>query len=210
MLNVLWNEIFYGPLPILKGQTLYRLDGGSTSAPADGALAPFSFTDALKFPPKQEWKTAMFFDVEDDMFRLPKEEYKDALMHVFMRVEPSWIRVEPQIPPGVPHMRFREDRIVVGADKPFGFVRGSLEMIYLPGMDVGYVFANDTNATVKTRVKFNVGMYRVEVVKDEEFVSKVLEKQVHAYWFKLPLYSDTIRDILHSVYGFEGFQVPEA
>lgn len=188
----------YGPLPLASGTTLPTYDGASTTVPADGVLPGRSYADDLSFPMKGGYE-------ERDMWYLPPTEgFK--LFHVIQYVTPAWLRVEVRVPRGVPQSRFQSGRIMTGVDKDFGFSRGVVEAIHLPGIHYGYRYGNETNIDVHTFVKFVYGEYAVEIPRNPELIFDVLVRRVRSRWFSLPVWSVAEPEVsraLREAYGFD-------
>ena len=194
-----YEKFCYGPLPLRSDSTVYGLDGGATSVPADGVLPGRSYTSDLTFPLSGAYDP-------NDMWFLP-EELGDRIFHVIQRVTPSFIKIAVNIPWGVNQIRFQKDKVVGGVTKDFGFSRGELETIHVPKVKYGFVYANDTNMSVYTYVEFTYGEYIIEIPRDPELIFAVLTKKVPAYWYTVPLISmpDDVRSALEKVYGVVGF-----
>jgi len=193
------EEIDYGPLPLKAGDILPTYDGGSVSVPADGVLPGRAYTGDLSFPYRG------VFD-ETDMWYTPPD-YRDRLLHVVQEVTPGFVRVEVRIPKGVAQGRFQRNKLVTGVDKDFGFARGRLEVVHLPGVRYGFRYGNDTNADLATFVRFEYAEYEVEVPRSPHLVFDILVRRVPSYWLTLP-YNATDRSVnerIEEAYGFLGF-----
>jgi len=193
------EHIHYGPLPISEGDVLSTLDGGSVSVPEDGVLPGRAYTGPLSFPMSDVFDT-------DDMWYIPAD-YRERVFHVIQHITPSFLRVDAQIPPAVTQGRFQRDKKIVGVEKDFGFARGTFEMIHFPEIHVGYRYANDTNADVRTAVQFTYGEYVVEIPKNAELIFDVLTKKIESHWITLPIsiLDSTVKDGLEKTYGTLGF-----
>jgi hypothetical protein len=200
--NALSPVFNYGPLPLTSGESLNGYDGGTVSVPADGVMPgraytrsgkSFSLTGAIE---------------ESDMFYLPKD-YNERLFHVIQYVTPSFLRVDVQIPTGVPQGRFQRDRVLVGIDADFGFRRGSIETVHFPEIHYGYRYGNDTNMALYTHVKFVYGEYVIEIPKNAELIYAILTKKVPSHWVTLQLgsYDSAIVRGFRETYNFEGFRL---
>lgn len=200
VLNKNYPVFFYGPLPYATGAVLPTFEGGTTSVPAAGVFPARAYEpDGITFP------LAGAYD-ETDMW-YTTEEFRDRLFHVIQEVTPGFLRVDAKIPKGVTQNRFQKERMMVGVEKDFGFSRGFFETVHVPRVHYGYRYANDTNLSVWTSVKFTYGEYVIETPKDAEFIFNVLVRRIPSYWLTLPImvYDSTIKDALQRVYGFEGF-----
>ena len=196
-----YTTMNYGALPFSSGDTLPTYDGGSASVPADGVMPARAYTETgISFPMSGAYD-------ETDMWFLPSKEYRDRLFHVHMFVTPAWLRVDVQIPKGVWQSRFQRDKIITGIEKDFGFNRGYIEVIHLPGIHYGYRFGNDTNMPVYTFVKFIYGEYVVEIPRDVDLIFNVLTRRVTSYWYTMPVqvYDSSIAESLPKAYGIDGF-----
>lgn len=195
-------EINYGPIPLPAGTSLPTFEAGSVSVPAYGVLPGRSYTPTgISFP------LAGAYD-SGDMWYIP-EDYRDRLFHVIQRVTPSFLRIDLQIPKGVTQGRFQKDKVVIGVDADFGFARGVYETIHLPKIRYGYRYANDSNPSVYTFVKFIYGEYVVEIPRNPELIFDVLTKRTPSYWITLPVnvMDPAIQSALIDTYGITGFTV---
>jgi len=194
--------IDYGPLPISANTELPTFDGGSTTVPEDGVMPAMAYMDhGISFP------LTGAFD-ETDMWYLPPE-YRDRLFHIHMFIKPAWMRIEVDIPKDVMQYRFQRDKVVLGINKLWGYSRGYLEVVQLPGIHYGYRFGNDTNLNVYTKVKFVYGEYVVEIPHDPSLIFEILTRKIPSYWVTMPVTSldPTIRVSLINTYGIDGFPV---
>ncbi len=202
VVNRNYRTLFYGPLPFTAGSSLPTFDGGTTTVPADGVLPARAYEpDGITFPLYGAYDST-------DMWYLP-EESKDRLFHVVHEVTPSFVRVDLKIPIGVTQARFQRERVVVGVEKDFGFNRGFYEAVHLPKIHYGYRYANDTNMSVYTSVKFTYAEYIVDIPKDSELIYSILTRKVQTTWVTLPIsvYDPSIKDAVQTIYGFEGFPI---
>jgi len=197
-----FERIDYGALPIESGTTLPTYDGGSTTVPEDGVLPARAYTStSITFPLSGA-------EDENDMWYMPKgKDYANRLFHVMLNLVPEFIRIDVEIPKQVKQLKFQKDKITLGIDYNFGFRRGNMEIIHIPGIHYGYRFGNDTNMSVYTNVVFNYGEYIVEIPKDPSLIFDILTRRERAYWITLPIntYDTTIENTLLSVYGIDGF-----
>jgi len=199
------TRIDYGPLPLNEGDSLPTYTGGTATVPEDGVFPANAYTPmdgALTFPLEGA------FD-KNDMWYLPKD-YNDRIFHVIGYYTPSWLRARVEIPIRTIQGRFQKDKVMTGVQYDFGFARGFTETIHLPNIRYGYLFGNDTNMTVYTRVTFEYGEYLIEIPRDAEFIFNVLQGKVKAYWVTLPIvgsYDESVKKALNDVYGFEGFKL---
>jgi hypothetical protein len=193
--------INYGPIPISSGETLKTLDGGSTTAPADGVIPARAYTEDKTFPMANAYDTS-------DMWYLP-EDYRERIFHVIQMVTPAFLRTEIRIPTGISQGRFQRDKITTGVEKTFGFGRGRTETIHLHKVHYGYRYANDTNVPFYTFVKFIYGEYLIEIPQDPELIFYILTRKVPSHWISLPItYWDTsIARAMADAYGIDGFKL---
>ena len=203
-----WNSIYtrldYGPLPIPKGATLPTLTGGTATVPADGVLPALAVAGPLTFPAPTGYSA---YD-PTDMWYLPAD-YKDRIFYIEARFKPAWLRIELQMPPLVRQVRFQRDRVVLGAEKLWGFARGRVTTVAIPEVRQAFIVANDSNLNVYTKVTFEYGEYIVEIPRDPQVIYEavVLKRGVH--WVTLPvtLVDTNVVNALKKVYGIEGFPV---
>ncbi len=202
--NAGFEAINYGPIPVAAGTSLSTFAGGAVSVPADGVLPADSFTSVgISYPLRGAYD-------ENDMWYLPSDE-RNRLFHVLHYISPSFIRADVQIPKGVSQGRFMK-RVVTGVDKDFGFSRGFIEVIHIPGVHYGYRYANDTNMSVYTFAKFMYREYVVEIPRNPELIFDVLSRRVLVKWYTLPIsvVDPAVSSALLDVYGFDGFTVYRA
>lgn len=195
-------EINYGPIPLPSGTSLPTFEAGTASVPAYGVMPGRSFTPTgISFP------LAGAYD-SGDMWYVP-EDYRDRVFHVVQRVTPSFLRIDLQIPKGVTQGRFQKDKVVVGVERDFGFARGIYETVHLPKIRYGYRYANDSNVSVYSFVKFIYGEYSVEIPKNPELIFDVLTKRIASYWVTLPVsvMDPAIESALVDTYGITGFRL---
>jgi hypothetical protein len=193
----------YGPLPVTRGETLGVIGGGATAAPADGVLPGNSYTSEKTFP-----TTA---DVPDksDLWYL-KEDDRDRLFYLRLKVLPQTIRIEQRVPPGVSQAKLHKNRVSGGVAGDFGYTYGVAETIRIPKVRQTYVFANPLNFAVRTYAEFEYSELVVETPRDPGLIAAVLARKVPAKWFKLPMavWDDSVESALLDVYGYSGFAVP--
>lgn len=196
-----YEKIHYGPLPLPQNAILPRYDGGTTTVPAPGVLPANSFTPPMSFPMRGVYD-------ETDMWFIAKE-WRDTVFHVITNITPRWVRISVDIPMGIMQGRFQKDKIITGVPMPFGYSRGSIEMIHLPGIRYGYRFGNDTNLDIRTAVSFTYGEYIIRIPSNPELVANILSRRISARWVTLPInvYDTAIRTSLIDTYGTEGFQI---
>jgi len=190
----------YGSLPLKSGDTVASYDGGNISIPADGVLPSRGYTgQGMGFPLQGVYDNS-------DMWYVPTD-YRTRLYHVFQQLTPGFLRTDVQIPAGVTQTRFQKTEYILGVNKDFGFARGSLETIHLPGIHYGYRWGNDTNLNLMTAVGFTYGEYIVEIPHDAELIFNILTRKVSSYWISLPImtYDTVIKTALLDNYGTEGF-----
>jgi len=197
------QHIDYGPLPIPAKYPFNSYIGGVVPAPADGVIPGFTYTPvgaSLSFPLEGAYE-------ETDMWYLPAKDYKERVFHVITHVTPAWIRTEIQIPKSVVQGRFQKDKVITGIEKLFGFNRGMIEVIHIPGIRYGYRFGNDSSLNVYTGCCFDYGEYIIETPKNAEFIFNILTGKVPSKWISLPIisYDTSVRDAIIDNYGFEGF-----
>jgi len=196
-----FERFHYGPLPLPAGVPLPSYVVGVVVVPAAGVLPGMSYVPSggLSFP------MAGAFD-ESDMWYVPSE-WRERLFHVVCEVTPRWLRAELEVPRGVSQRRLQRDKVMLGVEKTFGYSRGRVEAVHLPGLHYGYRFGNDSNLNVYTGVDFTYAEYVVEVPRDADLVFNVLSRRHPSLWVTLPVYTydASIRRALAESYGFEGF-----
>ena len=192
----------YGPLPLTAGETLPTFEGGSVTVPAGGVMPARAYT-----PTGRSFPMPGAYD-ETDMWYVP-EDYRERVFHVIQKITPSFLRVDVQIPTGVTQGRFQKDKIVTGVDASLGFSRGTIETVHLPRLHYGYRWANDTNLSVYSSVRFTYGEYVVETPKDASLIFDILTRRVQSHWISLPInvLDPSIESALMLTYGFTGFPV---
>lgn len=198
--NVGYNKIHYGSLPLVANQTLPKYDGTSAVVPEAGVMPAFSYTPTgITFPMNGVYD-------ENDMWYTPAT-YHDRLMHVKMHTEPNVLRVGLEIPKGVKQYRFQRDSVVTGVDKALGFQRGDIETVFFPELHSGFVFGNDTNIDLRTKVTFEFAEYVIEVPDDPSLIYDILTGAVDSYRLTLPIaiYDSSISIAVKKAYGFDGF-----
>ena len=161
--NMFWDRLVYGPLPVKAGTVLGTIVGTSTTVPADGVLPPYAVVDHLRFAPPAGINA---YD-NSDMWYIPKDK-ADMLFIYRIVLKPRWLRIEPRIPEGVDQARFLGDKNIVGATSITGFARGGFEVVQLANVHYGWRIVNDTNLAVATRVTFEYMELRVDLVRDRE------------------------------------------
>jgi hypothetical protein len=203
VLNKNFPKIDYGPLPIPANFPFSSYVGGVIPAPADGVMPMYSYVPleySLSFPLSGVYDSS-------DMWYLP-EDYNDRVFHVITKVTPAWLRCGITIPKGNIQGKFQKDKVDTGIDKLFGFSRGMIETIHIPGVHYGYRFGNDSNLNVYTGCRFEYGEYVIETPRDAEFIFNILSRKIKPdKWISLPIITYTIRDALMKNYGIEGFTV---
>ena len=203
--RVVYRKVFkleYPMLPLKKGMTLAMYGGGTVTVPEDGIFPPMSFTDrCVYFPMPNAYDPT-------DMFYVPKD-WKDTIFHVYHHVKPGWIRIEVEIPPDTIQISYQRDKISGGVSTNFGFARGTIEVIHLPDVKVGYKFGNDTSAAVLTSDFMIIGEYHVELVLEPEVVFDAIVGKIPAYVYTLPVYrtTDYVMSKIEETYGFRGFPI---
>ena len=202
--------IQYGPLPLPAGTVLPTYDGTTASVPADGVIPSRALTPGLMFPiglgTPLPFETTAY--TNSDMWHLPAEEYRERLFHILMNVTPATLRCDLQIPSGVTQPRFQKDKVSLGIEYDWGFRRGGLETVQIPGVHYGWRFGNDLNISLHTLVRFTYGEYIVEIPKDAELIFNILNRRIPAHWVTLQIigsYDATFSQNLMKNYGFDGF-----
>lgn len=200
VLNSGYKVFDYGPLPIRSGDTVASYDGGTATVPEDGVLPGRSYIrDGITFPLEGAYD-------ESDMWYFP-EEWGDTLLHEVQLLTPAWLKVDAQVPPSATQPKYQRGKVTGGVDKDFGFYRGRMEMVHLPGVRVGFRYGNDTNLDVYTYVRFLYAEYRVSIPRDPELVFNVLTRRAPAKWFTMPIsYMDpSVENSIREAYGYTGF-----
>lgn len=205
------EKLFYGPIPIKAGTTLPTFEGGTVTVPADGVLPARSYipTDkALSFSAPNEIASRVY-DSNDMWFT--REEARDKLFHFHMYVKPAFLRVQVDIPKNVLQSVFQYNKkITMDIYMPFNWLRGHVEVVYLPETYYGFKFANELNVAVYTSVTFIYAEYLVDIPKDAKLIFNILMHKVPAHWYTLPytIAEGTLEANLEKVYGFKGFPIP--
>ena len=192
----------YGPLPIKGGETLSLIGGGTTTAPADGVLPATSYTSEKTF------STTADVPDKSDLWYL-KEDDRDRLFYLKLKVLPQFIRIEQRVPPGVSQSRLHKSRVTGGVASDFGYSYGVAETIRIPKIRQTYIFANPLNFPVYTYAEFEYSELIVETPRDPSLITSILTRRVPAKWFKIPItvWDDSIQSNLLDVYGYDGVQV---
>ena len=206
--NGIYRRINYGLLPLDAGETVNVFSdegGGTTTTPDVGCLPAYTYVTDLTFPPL---KNANLFYDPSDMFYYPVD-VKDMLVHYVLRLTPDWLRITANIPKGVSQVRMHNGRIHLAVDSPYGWVRGGMEIVQLPGVHYGFNIANDSNMPVYVKVVFDYCEYEVEVVREAKTIIDVKEGKVKAVWVTLPMYvpDERVRLTLENAYGFDGIPI---
>lgn len=193
----------WGTLPTTAGTVLNTYDGTTKTVGFNGELPARSYTTGLYFPQANCW------DPTDQWF-VPYT-WNDRVYHVRTYVDPGFVRVGLQIPKGVNQSRFQKERIVGGADQEigFGYNFGEMETVHLPEIHYGYVFGNDSNAPLRTGVKFVYGEYVVNIPSSASLIFDVLSRAYPAHWVGMPVSTTDaqITQSLKKTWGFDGFSV---
>ena len=194
----------YGPLPITSGETLYLIDGGTVTVPADGVLPARSYTPEGKLIKPIITGT---YDSED-MFYVP-EGYRDTLFHVKYYITPRLIRVQPQLPKGTTHSYFQKSKVTLTITRDWGWRRGFIEVFHIPRVHIAFMYCNDMNIDFYTFMRIIYAEYEVTIPRDPELIYNVLTDKVPSYKFTMPYYvaEDTVTRALLDTYGIEGFPV---
>jgi hypothetical protein len=200
----------YGPLPLPAGVSLPTYDGTTVSVPSPGVIPSRAFTPSgISFPigsgTSLPFETAVF--TATDMWYLP-EDYRERIFHIVAELTPSTLRCDLQIPTGVTQKRFQRDRVTLGIEYDWGFRRGRLETIQVPGVHYGWRFGNDLNIDFHTHILFKYGEYVVEIPKDPAAIFDILTSRIPSHWVTLPIiasYDPSLSRALRANYGIEGF-----
>lgn len=201
--NKSFERIDYGTLPTEVGDVMSTFGGGTTTVGLAGDLPAGSYTTGKQFGQSGCWD-------ESDMWFVPYS-WNDRVYHVKTQITPGFTRVGLQIPQGVNQSRFQKERVVGGVDSTlgFGYNRGELETVHLPEIHYGYTFANDTNVTMRTGVRFIYGEYIVKIPNSASLICDVLSRGYPAHWVGLPISTAdaSITQGLKKTWGFDGFTV---
>ena len=211
--NSYFQTIPYGPLPIQANQPLSNFQGGTTPAPANGVLPGFTVAPSLIFPPPATLPQPASLSVYDrtDMWYVPAtaRQYQNTLFHIYHIVSPQHLRIQLEIPAGTNLSNFQDNRVILPIISPFGYTRGSIEVIQFPGIHYGYTYANDTNMSVITNAKFYYREYQIAIPDDPSIIFGVITGRIPSkkYVLPVPTISGQVQSALQSAYGFLGFKV---
>jgi hypothetical protein len=193
----------YGRIPIESGKVMSLYGSGTVSAPAAGVMPANAYTTSgIQFT-----TTDTVYD-KTDMFYL-SEKYSRRLFDVVVETTPKWMRIGLEIPVGSNQYRFQDDKVILGVQKTFGWVRGRLETLMIPEIHQGFVFGNDTNMAVNTGVRIRYTELEVEAPRDPTVVMKVLRGELPAKNITLPVsvVDRSIDSALSKTYGYTGFDM---
>lgn len=207
------REFFsYGPLPTLTTTGVTSYDGGGgTAVPAAGTIAGREYTnDGLYFNVPSSGTFSMDQNVVDDnnnMWYLdPTKNHGNYLNHTLLRVTPAFLRLELQVPNGVRSFNFQDD-LPGGIDKAIGYVRGFMNIAWLPGLRQSIRVGNDTNFQLYTSAAFKYRQYIVEVVRDAAVIFQILTRTFPmphlVKWVTMPItiQDDAIKNAVKNTYG---------
>jgi len=194
----------YGPIPIPSGTTLPTLDGTTATVPVLGVLPARAFTPiSITFPSPYNTEVT-------DMWYFPTEQ-RSRLMIIKAKIRPEVLRVTIEYPQGSKQIYYLEGktyRYATGVD-PFGFKRGEIEWVQLPGIHVGLIFVNPYNINWFTYVTFEYLDMRIEIPKIPELIFDILVGKVKATWITIPvnILTTELKNALEDAYGFLGFKL---
>jgi len=195
-----YPNMYYGALPLVSGETLPTLDGGSVAVPANGVLPARAYTSSGKsFPLTGAW------DVNDMFYT--NEEYRDRIFHIVGRSTPDFLRLGLEYPKGVKQYRYQRDNVILGIEKTFGFGRGIIETVQFPNIHQGWLFGNDTNMPVYTGMNFQYEELIIETPRDPITIYEILSGQKKAHRIDLPIsvQDPSLEIALKKNYGYYGF-----
>ena len=205
VLNKGFEKFEYGPLPIKKDDVFNSLDGGTVTAPEDGVIPKRSYSSISYTFPYTNNPPGRVPD-KNDMWFISKEN-RDKLFIITLHVKPEVIRLSLEIPQGIKQLKFHS--VVAHVYGDFGFSRGRLTWVQIPGVHVGINFANFYNIDFYTYSYFIYKDLTIEIPKDPGLIFDILVGKVKAHWFTLPL-TTTVAEfdrVLEDVYGFRGFKL---
>jgi len=199
----------YGPFPIDSGDTFNSLDGGTTTAPADGVFPDRAYSaEGMLWEPPSDIASDVYDST--DMWYVPTDPpYNQRLFHVILETTPKILRIGLEVPLGTKQMSFQAHKVQLDVNKTFGWTRGVFETVHFPGIHYGYLFANDTNMDFYTLARFKYAEYIVDIPKSAEYIFNILTMQKPSHWVTLATrtYEEKIRAALESAYGFDGFPI---
>jgi len=151
--NAGYEHFEYGPLPI-------EITGHEKGVVSADYVAPSSITFPYE-PLAPEIRPDMWWFVEPE-----------KLFHIYMTLLPPQIRFFYEIPQATREILFRN--IVSDLRKDFGYTRFGIELVQLPRIHYGLLFANLTNLDLRTWVHFTYGEYVIELVRVPEILTKIM------------------------------------
>jgi hypothetical protein len=199
------EDFNYGPLPVTSatGSTAFSSETAGTWG--TGIVGGESYnTTSFAFAPPSDLSGV--FD-STDMWYL-KKQYRKTLFHTILETTPAWLQIEAEIPKGVAQGRFQDEQgVQTGIGHSLGFARGSLEMLHIPELHIGYRFGNDTNLDAYTTAKFTYAENRIKIPTDPNLIFDILTQNRPSHWITLPVntYDGSIRNAFVGDYGYEGF-----
>lgn len=213
------REFFhYGSLPTTTTTAVTAYGGGGgTAVPADGTIAQDEFTTSgLYFPVKTTSASATFgmeqnlLDDNNNMWYLePNNEHKNRIFQTLLKLTPSFLRLEIQVPNSVRTFNFQGD-LPGGVDKPIGYMRGFANIAWLPGLRAGIRIGNDTNAQWRVAATFMFRELVVEVVRDPATIYQILTRTYPwphlVKWVTMPtsITDEAIPNAIFNAYGMAG------
>ena len=217
VLNQAYDYFEYGPIPIPQGASVSLYSGGALSVPYNGVLPPMSYTGSIPIPPLSSITASLptgtlptTYD-RTDMFYYPSSN-RNWLFHWVMKAQPSWLRVEIDIPIGTTEYYLYNSPINVGY--AMGWRRGSIEFIVFPDVHYGFRFGNDMPFGVMTGLFFKWAWYKVYVPNDPTIIYNAINhKMPNTVYWTIPLAPSGIPSELErawlDTYGFDGFPIIE-
>ena len=214
--NTGYEKFIYGQLPITSGETFSSYTSGTTSAPGTGIFPSLSYTalnQAMQFPaPTVNGAQLNTFDTTDIWYQ--QYDTSETLFEVKQYLTPSWLRVAVSIPSGTGQSGFQQNKVQGGVNtynSAFGFARGSLDIFHIPTVHYGYLYGNDTNLVVDTKVTFVYGEYTVQIPSDPNVIFDAIQGNIPARHTTLPMQTPNqqFANALGQDYGsgFQGFPI---
>jgi len=163
-LNKNYEDFEYGPIP-------YTASGHSTGVvPSRSYTSEFTFSYSRLQP-----------ESAPDMFYFTD---KNKIYHTYITIEPAYLlRIFQRIPKGTTITMFRTvtPSPTLALEIEFGFFRGTVEQVFLPHIQIGWIVANPTNIDLRTYVHISYADYEVEFISDEEIIWNIMKGKIPSY-----------------------------
>ena len=214
VVNDPYDELNYSPLPLTTSTALSYLiappPGAPPFVPENGVLPAESYNSSpVTFPLQNSFDSS-------DMFFFTAPNNKLILYSIYTR--PRFLRVLPEIPAGVFISKFGSTYFSQAGLTPVsvgsfsgiastGFFRGYSELVQLPNLHYGFIFANDTALTVYTSAKIIYQDIRVGIPDPQTaYMAMIgeLYRNVVSVTLPVPEQPTLMSNALNQYYGTAG------